>query len=103
MPAFFTTCKIFFSLSKIKIPDKREQLKYVDILQLIDEKIKTSEEILNVLGYELVIKEKDFKGKCMNCDLGKEIVNDFNYVFCENTHKKIKKDKTCSIFRTKMI
>ena len=31
---------------KIKIPDKKEQLKYVDILQLIDEKIKASEEIL---------------------------------------------------------
>lgn len=31
---------------EIKIPDKNEQLKYVDILQLIDEKIKTSEEIL---------------------------------------------------------
>ncbi len=31
---------------KIKIPDKNEQLKYADILQLIDEKIKTSEEIL---------------------------------------------------------
>ena len=31
---------------KIKIPEKQEQLKYVDILQLIDEKIKTSEEIL---------------------------------------------------------
>ena len=31
---------------KIKIPDKNEQLKYVDILQIIDEKIKISEEIL---------------------------------------------------------
>ena len=32
---------------KIKIPDKHEQLKYVRILQTIDEKIKISEEILN--------------------------------------------------------
>ena len=31
---------------EIKIPDKKEQLKYVEILQLIDEKIKISEEIL---------------------------------------------------------
>ena len=31
---------------KIKIPDKNEQLKYVGILQTIDEKIKISEEIL---------------------------------------------------------
>lgn len=31
---------------KIKIPDENEQMKYVNILQLIDEKIKTSEEIL---------------------------------------------------------
>lgn len=31
---------------KLKIPDMNEQLKYVEILQLIDEKIKTSEEIL---------------------------------------------------------